>query len=297
MQLPAICALLSATMTDSPRRPKIGLALGGGGARGLAHIGVLKVLEHEGVRIDAIAGTSMGGIVGAMAAAGMAAAEIEAQARAAVNKITDVLKLVDLSLSQSGVLKGGRLYELMASKLGPATTFADLSIPFAVVATDITTGREVVLCEGGVADAVRATMSVPGVFVPVHIGPYHLVDGGVLNNVPADVVREMGVDYVIAVDVLPNFQQNVPGQAPTVARLHPPILPRPYRGIWNIQLFMISALTEFRLRDAKPEVIIRPDLPIDMDLFIGFDRPDVAIAAGVQAATAALPQIRALLPA
>lgn len=282
-------------MTDSHPRPTIGLALGGGGARGLAHIGVLKVLEHEHIPVDVIAGTSMGGIIGAMAAGGMSAVEIEAQAFQTLAKISDVLKLVDISLSASGVLKGGRVYDLMASKLGSTTTFADLTIPFAVVATDVNTGREVVLREGLVADAVRATLSVPGVFIPVTLGPYRLVDGGVLNNVPADVVREMGAQRVIAVDVLPNFQANVPGQQPAVSRLHPPILPRPYRGIWNIQLFMISALTAYRLRDARPDVIIRPDLPSDMDLFIGFDRPEVAIAAGVKAAQAMLPQLQALM--
>jgi NTE family protein len=212
-----------------------------------------------------------------------------------VTKPTDALKLLDVSLSQTGLLKGTRVYNLMAETLGPTRTFADLHLPFAVVAVDITTGREVVLREGLLADAIRATISVPGVFVPVSLGPYRLVDGGVLNNVPVDVARQLGADVVIAVDVLPNFGENEPGQPPKVRHMHTRQMPKPLRGLWSIQMIMISALTEYRLKESQPEVIIRPELPIDMDLFLGFDRPEIAIAAGVKAAQHALPLLRTLV--
>jgi NTE family protein len=200
-----------------------------------------------------------------------------------VTKPTDALKLLDVSLSQTGLLKGTRVYNLMAETLGPTRTFADLHLPFAVVAVDITTGREVVLREGLLADAIRATISVPGVFVPVSLGPYRLVDGGVLNNVPVDVARQLGADVVIAVDVLPNFGENEPGQPPKVRHMHTRQMPKPLRGLWSIQMIMISALTEYRLKESQP------------DLFLGFDRPEIAIAAGVKAAQHALPLLRTLV--
>ena len=170
---------------------KIGLALGGGGARGLAHIGILKVLQREQIPIDVISGTSMGGIVGAMHAVGKSTEEMEAVALKH-GEISQIFKLIDLRLLGSGLLGGKRIKKLLVEVLGAETTFADLRIPFAVVAVDYNSGREVVLNDGNLADAVRATMSVPGVFEPVDLGGYKLLDGGVLDNVPVGVAREHG---------------------------------------------------------------------------------------------------------
>src|SRR5512143_3015601 len=192
---------------------KIGLALGGGGARGLAHIGILKVLQREQIPIDVITGTSMGGIVGAMHAVGLSPEQMEAEAMKR-GEINQIFKLIDVRLVGSGLLGGRRIKKMLAEMLGAETTFADLRLPFAVVSVDYTSGREVVLKEGNVVDAVRATMSVPGVFEPVELNNCQLLDGGVLNNVPVDVARDLGADKVIAVDVLPNFRLNQPGQEP-----------------------------------------------------------------------------------
>ncbi|HTP10582.1 MAG TPA: patatin-like phospholipase family protein [Anaerolineae bacterium] len=274
--------------------PKIGLALGGGGARGLAHIGVLKVLQREQIPIDVISGTSMGGIVGGMYAAGLSIEQMEAEALKR-GHIAQIFKLIDVHLIGGGLLSGKRIKKLLARLLGEETTFASLRVPFAVVSTDYNSGREVVLKEGNVAEAVRATMSVPGVFDPVEIGGYKLLDGGVLDNVPAGVARDLGAEKVIAVDVLPNFRLNEPGQDPIVPPLKPKGMPKSYRQLWHVELVMIAALTEFRLKQARPDVIIRPDLPVDMDLLMSFDRPQEAIECGERAAEAALPQIRALL--
>jgi NTE family protein len=274
--------------------PKIGLALGGGGARGLAHIGVLKVLLREHIPIDAIAGTSMGGIVGAMHAVGLSPEQMEAEATKR-GEIGQIFKLIDLRLIGSGLLGGKRIKKLLIEMLGADTTFADLRIPFAVASVDYISGREVVLKEGKVADAVRATMSVPGVFEPVELNGLQLLDGGVLNNVPVDVARDLGAEKVIAVDVLPNFQLNQPGQDPIVPPLKTKGTPKAYRQLLHVELVMIAALTELRLKETKPEAILRPNLPVDMDLLLSFDRPQEAIECGVQAAEAALPQLRALL--
>ena len=273
---------------------KIGLVLGGGGARGLAHIGILKVLIREHIPIDVISGTSMGGIVGAMHAVGLSPDQMEAEATKR-GDIGQIFKLVDLQLVGSGLVGGKRIKKMLVEMLGAETTFADLRLPFAVIATDYNSGREVVLKDGNLADAVRATMSVPGIFEPVEIGGFKLLDGGVLDNVPVGVARSLGAEKVIAVDVLPNFRLNEPGQDPIVPPLKTRKMPKAYRQLWHVELVMIAALTEFRLKESAPDVIIRPDLPVDMDLLLSFDRPQEAIVCGEQAAEAALPQIRALL--
>jgi len=275
---------------------QIRLVLGSGGARGLAHIGVLKVLEREGVQISCVAGTSMGGMLGALYTRGMSPDEIEAEVLH-FTRIRRLLRLVDISLRLrgAGVLKGHRIYRFMTEKLGENLTFAELKMPFAVVTTDLKSGREVILTKGSVAAAVRATISVPAIFEPVEFNEYRLVDGGMLNNVPVDVAHNLGAEMVIAVDVLPNFCANQPGGPIIVQPLTHKYLPESAQATYNVQLVMIAAITELRLRQSPPDLLIRPDLPTDMGLFTGFESPATAIAAGELAAERSLPQIKALL--
>lgn len=274
--------------------PKIGLALGGGGARGLAHVGVLKVLDREGIPISHVAGTSMGGIIGAMFAAGLPVSEIE-KAALGLRKPLKQISLIDFNLIGKGLLRGTRLYRWLASYLGQELTFADLHIPLAMMAVDLNSGREVVLWQGKVVDAIRATISVPGVFEPVKRDDLLLADGGILNNVPVDTVRNLGAQAVIAVDVLPSFTANLPGQPPAVHPLKTPFLTQTLQDVNHAFMLMISEITACRLRHAPPDIIIRPPLPADTHLFIGFDRPAELIAVGEAATEQALPQIRALL--
>jgi NTE family protein len=276
-------------------RKKLGLALGGGGARGLAHIGVLKVLEREQIAVDVIAGTSMGGIVGALYATGYSAKRIEDEVLRISQSRREIMKLIDLRLGAAGLLGGSRITDMLTALLGAELTFADLRLPFAVTGVDILTGREVDLAEGNVVEAVRATLSVPGVFTPVEIGPYRLMDGGVLNNVPVDVARRLGADAVIAVDVLPNFRANRPGLPPVVEPIQAPGLPVQLSNLWHVVLVMMAALTEFRLKDAPPDLMIRPDVPRDIDILFGFEQATQAIAAGEQAAEVLVNRIRLLL--
>nr|HMT20737.1 patatin-like phospholipase family protein [Promineifilum sp.] len=195
-------------MSDTERdRPRLGLVLGGGGARGLAHIGVLHVLEQAGIPIDYLAGTSMGGLVGALFAAGIPFPVVE-QEVARLGDVKEQLRLIDVSITSAGLsIRGRRIYNFMADLLGDDLTFADLRLPLAMASVDLKTGRPIVLQGGLVIDAVRATISIPGVFEPVELGDYRLVDGGVLNNVPVDIALDMGATRTIAVDVLPSYDR------------------------------------------------------------------------------------------
>ena len=166
---------------------KFGLALGGGSARGLAHVGVIQVLEAYGIPIDMIAGTSIGSVIGSLYASG---ASIEQLEKAALSmKRSKSLSLLDLALPHSGFIKGDRAEKILKTIALKNKTFDDLNIPFAAVATIIENGTEVVINQGKVIDAVRASISIPGIFTPVKYRNYYLVDGGLVNPVPVDVTR------------------------------------------------------------------------------------------------------------
>ncbi|MEY4749529.1 MAG: hypothetical protein RIQ60_1743 [Pseudomonadota bacterium] len=241
----------------STRPPRIGLVLSGGGARGLAHVGVLKVLEQARVPIAAIAGTSMGAIIGGLYAGGVSAAELERELLALdwdalfANRVPraslaqrrkeedfDVSPAIELGLKPGSVEPmlplGGvssRGLELLLRRytlpVRQAADFDALPIPFRAVATDMETGAAVVFERGDLATALRASMSVPGVFAPMEVGGRILGDGGLVNNLPVDVVRGMGVDIVIAVNI------------------GTPLQPRATLGtVSGVTLQMINILTE-----------------------------------------------------
>lgn len=179
---------------------KIGLALGSGAARGMAHIGVLKVLEKTGTRIDAIAGTSIGAFIGALYAAGVPVGQMEEVARNVDWR--QLARLLDPTLPTSGLIDGRKVTRFMAELL-PVHTFEELAIPLAVVATDVETGEMLIIKKGNLLQALQAAIAFPGIFTPVRFGDRFLVDGGLCNPVPADVVREMGAGAVIGVCAIP----------------------------------------------------------------------------------------------
>ncbi|HEX78691.1 MAG TPA: patatin family protein [Dehalococcoidia bacterium] len=187
------------------KKEKVGLALGGGGARGVAHIGVLEILEKSSIPIDMIAGTSAGAAVGAIYAQGKGTDGLKKLAKN-WNWIQRA-QTVDLALPHSGFIAGGRIKKLLKSIIGDVS-FDDLKTPFACVATDILTGEEVVIDRGSVLEAVRASISVPVIFSIVKYGGRHLVDGGLVNPVPVSVLKAMGADFVIAVNVTPRLDRN-----------------------------------------------------------------------------------------
>lgn len=178
------------------RKRKIGLALSGGSTYGAAHVGVMEVLDKNGIQPDLIAGTSAGALVGAAYCAGVPLKEIET-----LFLTMNWPTLLRLSIrSQLSLFDTQPMEEFLRRKLGDIE-FKDLKIPFAAIACDIHTGERVVLNSGPVAPAVRASAAIPGLFSPVEIGGRLLVDGGIVDNLPVDLVRSMGADYVIASDV------------------------------------------------------------------------------------------------
>jgi NTE family protein len=180
----------------APHKPRVGLALGSGSARGWAHIGVIRALEEAGVRPELVCGTSIGALVGAAYAAG----ELERLESWVLGlQIKDVAGFADVSLS-AGLLKGDRLMQFFRSNLADRP-LEQLRIPFATVATSLQTGAEVWLRSGSTLDAVRASIALPGIFTPVRWEGSLLVDGGLVNPVPVSLARAMGADIVIAVDL------------------------------------------------------------------------------------------------
>ena len=177
----------------------LGLALGAGGARGVAHVGFLKALEEEGIRPDYISGSSMGSVVGACYAKGMRADDMKEILQNL--KATDIMDIGLLPLSKLGLMRWNKVRRLMSSHLEDCL-FSDLKIPFCCVAVDVLSAKLVVFQEGSVVDAVLASSSMPSVFRPVEKDGMLLVDGGVLCRVPARQVKAMGADVVVAVDVL-----------------------------------------------------------------------------------------------
>jgi len=175
--------------------PKIGLALGSGGARGFAHIGVIRVLKEEQIPIDFIAGSSMGAIVGTFYGAGLDIDRLYKLAVAFKRKY-----YLDFTVPKMGFIAGNRVKELIRI-FTKGKNLEQLDIPVAVVATDLLRGEKVIFDKGSIADAVRASIAIPGILVPEKIDGRVLVDGGVIDRVPISVVKNMGADIVIAVDV------------------------------------------------------------------------------------------------
>ncbi len=248
---------------------RVGLALGGGAAKGFAHIGVIKMLEANGIRIDVVSGTSAGSVVGAMYAGGMDAFALQKQAVA-----LDEDRIRDLRLLGGGLVKGQALQDYVNDTLAQRP-IEKLRKPFAAVATHLETGRRTVFTRGNTGQAVRASSSIPGVFEPVRIGKASYVDGGVVSPVPVDAARQLGADVVIAVDI----STKVDGSTPTSLL-----------GTVN-QSITIMGQQLGAQELARADVVIRPKVndigPAD------FERKGAAILEGERAALAALPQIRA----
>jgi NTE family protein len=255
------------------RPPRVALVLGGGGARGFAHVGVIRVLEEAGVPVALVVGTSVGSVVGALYASDPDAQRLERTTRGlGLDDFFDFTLAPLLSGSALGLASGERLERFMLARVG--TPIERLRIPFAAVATDLETGEAVVLRSGGVARAVRASCAIPGVFEPVEQGGRLLVDGGVARNLPVRIARELGADVVIAVDV----------GAPAAGSR-----PRNFVEVF-LRAVSLAANAEVDAARREADVLLTPD--VGAIGLLEFDRKGEAVAAGAAAARAALPRIR-----
>jgi len=269
-------------------RKKVGLVLSSGAARGLAHVGVLEVLEKNGIPIDMIAGTSIGAIVGAAYAAGKSIDEI---ARTVTGlSLMKMMTLADFTVPTSGFIKGKRIDGWLKSLIGNIN-FADLKIPFTCLATDIGTGKEVVIKQGPVAAAVRASASMPVIFTPARWQGNYLFDGALVEPIPVRAAREMGADIVIAVNVVPYMggRKKKVDAGDTKTRKEPNVFSIVVRMIYIMGYQAALA----GLREA--DVVITPE--VGHILPGSFNRARECILQGKRAARHALPEIKSILEA
>src|SRR5882757_3894441 len=255
-----------------PGRAGVGLALGGGFARGFAHLGVLQVLEQNHIPISHIAGTSVGSILGAAYASGAPLERIVETCR--------TLRFRDIArwrVSRLGLASNQRLAHLI-ERVFDSRQFEDLRIPLAVVATDLTSGEPVVFTQGNLVDAIRASCAFPGLFEPVEIGTRCLADGGLVAPVPTRAARDLGAATVLAVSV--GMQDGHRG-APT--------------NIFQVVSRAVSAAQKHQLEiwERHADLVLRPD--VQSLAWDDFHRAEEAIAAGALSATRALPRIKKLL--
>ncbi|TDR93731.1 patatin-like phospholipase family protein [Enterovirga rhinocerotis] len=290
------------------RRPKIGLALGGGAARGWAHIGALRVLDEAGLRPDIIAGCSIGAVVGGCYAAGKLD-ELEAFARTLTKR--RIMGLLDFHITGSGLIGGNRLRRLLEVDLGELLV-EDLPIRFAGVATELATGHELWLTQGPLVQTLRASYALPGIFDPVQVGGRWLVDGALVNPVPVTVARALGADLVICV----NLNAEIKARGGTVVQTPPgdPVVealteqPRgffrgrakPSASAPGMAAVMIEAfniiqdrISRSRLAGDPPDLMLAPKMQ-RVGLF-EFHRAAETIELGAEAARRRLPELLEIL--
>lgn len=270
---------------DNPPRPKrIGLVLGGGAARGVAHVGVLQALEENGIYPAIIAGTSVGALVGGLYAAGLSPLRLATlvhdikwldliSVRLPTVNWTDLARTIPM-----GLVDLDKMMDWVDQVLGGPVEMQELNLPFAAIATDLLSGEIVVMNEGPLAPAIRASCSVPGVFTPYHRNGRLLVDGVVVNNLPVTVAQNLGADYVIAVDLLPLIG-------------HAQVEPRNVVELSMTALFMLARATQ--IEQELADILISPAIThISLsDLHSG----EELMAAGREATEAALPHIQSAL--
>lgn len=266
------CGTQPAQPVKPPPMPRIGVALGGGAAKGFAHVGVLKVLESAGLAPAVVAGTSAGSVVGALYASGLNGFALQETSFA-----LDEGRVRDVTLFGSGgLVKGDKLQDYV-NELVKQRPMEKLSLPFAAVATDLDSGSRVIFARGNTGQAVRASCSVPGVFQPALIGGRRYVDGGLVSPVPVDAARELGADIVIAVDISSKARD---GKAEgMLSNLNQTIT------------IMGQKLGEQEM--ARADVVIRPR--VGQIGAADFDQKHVAVLEGEKAAQAAMPAIRAAI--
>ncbi len=259
------------------RKPKIGLTLGSGGARGIAHIGVLKVLEKNNIPIDYIAGASSGAFVGAYYALNRKIDGFEKICLGLTKK--KVLSFIDPINPKKALIAGNKLKQEIRRIL-ENKDFNDLKIPLTIIATNLENGQEVHLKKGNLADAVRASIGIPGIFYPARLDDKWLVDGGLINATPVDVAREMGADIVIAVDLTMSNE----------AKFKDPAIVGTLVQSFDI---MRTELTRLKIQSVRNLVLIQPTVDDRNEIdALRFYEAKKFIKSGEDAAEKAMPEIK-----
>jgi NTE family protein len=267
----AIRGLRSFAYNSDGERPKVGVALGGGFARGVAHIGVLRALEENEIPIDFIAGTSVGALIAAAYASGTSLDDMAHQA-----SLTRFRDFGRWTLSRMGMASNERLQDFL-SRMATAKFFHEMRIPLAIVATDLINGESVHFKTGEIGPALRASCAYPGLFLPVEYRGHFLVDGFLTEQVPAPAVRELGAEVVISVHLEPGLLDSKPRNTIEVISRSFSIIQEVSRQSWR----------------AATDVLLEPN--VHHVLWDEFVKSPQLIAAGEECAHAALPQIKALL--
>jgi len=252
----------------APKPPRVGLALGGGAARGFAHIGVIQVLEESGIKVDMVAGTSAGSLVASLYASGKSGRDMQTLA-----ETMDEGAITDWSFPLRGLIRGEALARFIREKTG-GKNIEQMAVPLGIVATDLSDGSSILFRSGDTGTAVRASSAVPAVFQPVRIGQREFVDGGLVSPVPVRFAKEMGAQLVIAVDITSPPEKDPPGDA--------------FRMLMQTFSIMGRSINMFELKEA--DVVIRPKL--DDVGSADFTARRRAVQAGRAAAQALLPTIR-----
>ena len=259
-------------------KPKLGVALSGGGARGLTHIGVLKALVENDIQIDYLSGTSMGGVIAAAFAAGNSPEDIE---HIALNfkHTKEILKLADPGIPGAGIIQGEQLLKFFTRYFGDLR-FDQLNIPLGLVAVDIKHGEEIHMFEGSINTALRATVSVPGLIAPVEDGERRLVDGGLLNNLPVDLAYQMGADIVIAVDVMAATTDESYWHILGNKRLVPGKIGGMVTVLGDSLNLLIQQQNKYRLEQNPPTFLLEPHISQEISIVSGFHRVEEMVTEG-----------------
>ena len=268
-ELPAPWVADSTQPNSGPARaPRLGLAFGGGLPFGAAAIGVIDTLEAHGIRIDCLAGTSMGSIIGMLYAYGYTPRELEGQFENffKMKRLLPVL-FRDLRLTRSGFVDGSHLLGHLRGLVPETTTFEDLRIPFAVPAADLLTGQEVVFRSGQVLPAIRASISMPGIFIPVEYDGTYLVDGAVISPIPVHLLEDLGADVKIPMRAVRQRPQDVKQRIVAIHEARRKRLPRRgppdvLRLMWrSLSLILQDQFAELLLD--QYDIYIKPEIPFD----------------------------------
>jgi predicted acylesterase/phospholipase RssA/CRP-like cAMP-binding protein len=265
----------------------VGLALSSGGARGIAHIGVLRILEEEGIPIDLLAGTSAGSLFGALYAAGLSLDEITAFALGLRDKVDLRGRLWDFNLPpRSGIIRGQRTLDYLDKTLGHKT-FSDLKVPLYIVAADVISGEEVIFDSGSVAEAVRASISVIGVFSPAFVRGRYLIDGSVANPVPTGILAQKGADIIIASSVISGLEEQARRRQEKKEESPPNFL----GVVMNVMGIMEREIIKTKM--VPVDVVINPRVGIYS--LMEFDKAKEIIRLGEEAAQEEIDRVKELI--